>query len=122
MIVEQMISNIEYLHSRHYLHRDIKPDNFCMGIEKNRNKLFLLDFGLAKVYMNKSGKHIPYKEGKSLTGTARYASINTHKGLEQARRDDMESIGYVALYCYKGCLPWQGQKGGDKFDKYRRIK
>jgi casein kinase 1 len=122
MLVDQMIARLEYLHSRNLLHRDIKPDNFCMGVNKHWDKLFILDFGLAKKYVMSNGKHIPYKEGKSLTGTARYASINTHRGLEQACRDDMESIGYVALYCLKGSLPWQGQKGGTKGDKYQRIK
>ncbi len=123
MLIDQMIARLEYLHSRSLLHRDIKPDNFCMGANSKKNMLFLLDFGLAKKYVMPNGRHIPYREGKSLTGTARYASINTHKGLEQACRDDMESIGYVALYCLKGSLPWQGQKAiGTKVDKYQRIK
>jgi len=93
-----------------------------MGLDKNKHKLYIIDFGLAKQYVMKNGKHIPYREGKSLTGTARYASINTHMGVEQSCRDDMESIGYVALYCLRGYLPWQGQKGGNKNDKYERIK
>jgi serine/threonine protein kinase len=122
MLIDQMISRLEYLHSRNLLHRDIKPDNFCMGTMNKKNMLYILDFGLAKKYVMANGRHIPYKEGKNLTGTARYASVNTHIGLEQACRDDMESIAYVALYCLKGTLPWQGQKGGTKDDKYQRIK
>ena len=81
--MDQMIQRIEYIHSRHFLHRDIKPDNFCVGLNKTAHKIFLLDFGLAKRYIQKDGRHIPYREGKNLTGTARYASINTHLGIEQ---------------------------------------
>lgn len=77
-----MISRVEFVHSQQFLHRDIKPDNFLMGVNNKATKLFLIDFGLAKRYIEKSGKHIPYKEGKNLTGTARYASVNTHIGIE----------------------------------------
>ena len=77
-----MIERIKYFHKRHFLHRDIKPDNFMMGIDKKRHKVYIIDFGLAKRFLRRDGKHIPYKDGKDLTGTARYASINTHAGVE----------------------------------------
>ena len=83
MLIDQMIARIEYVHNRNFIHRDIKPDNFCIGLNKTSNKIFILDFGLAKRYIQRDGKHIPYREGKNLTGTARYASINTHLGIEQ---------------------------------------
>ena len=70
------------MHTKQFLHRDIKPDNFLIGTEKNAHNVYCVDFGLAKRYIKKDGYHIEYKEGKSLTGTARYASINTHLGIE----------------------------------------
>lgn len=92
MLIDQMISRIEYIHNRHFIHRDIKPDNFCVGLNKTSNKIFILDFGLAKRYIQRDGKHIPYREGKNLTGTARYASINTHLGIEQGNRFKLLSL------------------------------
>jgi len=103
----QMIVRIQACHEEKIIHRDIKPDNFLIGgDEQTKDKVYVIDFGLAKFYKDSSGTHIPYKEGKSLTGTARYASLNTHLGIEQARRDDLESIGHVLLYFLRGSLPW----------------
>ena len=89
----QMLDRIEYIHSRKLIHRDIKPDNFAIGRGKNSHILYILDFGLTKKFWSSTHKcHIPYIEGKKLTGTARYASINALGGCEQSRRDDLESI------------------------------
>jgi len=123
MLADQMISRIEYLHSKNFLHRDIKPDNFLMGTGKKGHLVYLIDFGLSKKYRDqKTLTHIQYKDKKNLTGTARYASINTHLGIEQSRRDDLESIGYVLMYFNRGSLPWQGLKAANKKQKYEKIK
>jgi serine/threonine protein kinase len=109
MIADQLIQRIEYMHSKSYIHRDIKPENFLLGLGKKSNIIYIIDFGLSKKYRDtKTLQHIPYRENKNLTGTARYASINAHLGIEQSRRDDLEAVGYVLIYLAKGFLPWQG--------------
>ncbi|KAK9231709.1 hypothetical protein WN943_021948 [Citrus x changshan-huyou] len=116
MLADQMINRVEFVHSKSFLHRDIKPDNFLMGLGRRANQVYIIDFGLAKRYRDTAThQHIPYRENKNLTGTARYASMNTHLGIEQSRRDDLESLGYVLI------LPWQGLKAGTKKQKYEKI-
>jgi len=122
MLADQMISRIEWVHNKNFIHRDIKPDNFLMGIGRHCNKVFMVDFGLAKKYRDsRTRQHIPYREDKNLTGTARYASVNAHMGIEQSRRDDMESLGYVLMYFNRTALPWQGLKAATKKQKYEKI-
>lgn len=121
-LADQMIIRIDYIHARDFIHRDIKPDNFLMGLGRKESLLHIIDFGLAKKYREtRTHRHIPYKDQKNLTGTARYASIKTHQGIEQSRRDDLESLGYVLMYFNIGSLPWQGLKAETKKQKYDKI-
>ena len=121
MLADQMLTRIEALHEMKYIHRDIKPENFVMGLGPSSKNLFMIDFGLARKFVDASGEHIGYKESKGLIGTARYASINAHLGIEQTRRDDLEAIGYTLIYFAKGKLPWQNIPATTKQQKYFLI-
>mmetsp|Transcript_24705 Transcript_24705/g.36415 ORF Transcript_24705/g.36415 Transcript_24705/m.36415 type:complete len:537 (+) Transcript_24705:96-1706(+) len=121
-LADQMLERIDTFHSRHLIHRDIKPANFVIGTGDQANIVYCVDFGLSKRYRHpKSLQHIPHRDGRSLTGTPRYASINNHLGIEQSRRDDLESIAYVLVYFLKGSLPWQGLKAKSAHKKYQLI-
>ncbi|CAD8201251.1 unnamed protein product [Paramecium pentaurelia] len=113
---QQMIQLLKDLHHSNIIHRDIKPENFVVF----QDKLHLIDFGLSKQYIQ-DGKHIEFRENKGMIGTARYASINSLKGNEQSRRDDLESVGYLLIYLYMGTLPWNNIVADDKTVKYYKI-
>ena len=106
MIGIQILDRLEYIHSKFIIHRDIKADNFLIGL-KNRSIIYIIDFGLAKQYKSrKTGKHVKFSINKKWSGTSRFASANTLRGVEPSRRDDLESLCYLLLYLMKGSLPW----------------
>ena len=122
ILAYQMISILERIHNKNIIHRDIKPENFLMGLDNNSKFLYLSDFGLSKSYNQNSTTHYtPNKEGKKLTGTPRYASINAMRCLEQSPRDDLESIGYILVYLLKGELPWQNIIAKNKTEKIKKL-
>ena len=121
-IAYQMMEIMEYIHKKHIIHRDIKPDNFVIGRGEKKKYIYILDFGLAKKFRSsKTLRHNPMTKNKNLIGTARYASINALKGNSQSRRDDLEAIGYVLMYFLRGRLPWQGIPLKNKEERYRKI-
>lgn len=109
MIGIQILERLQHIHSKNYIHRDIKPQNFLVGLE-NDEIIYIIDFGLAKKYKSDRGKHINFTTCKKIIGTPRFCSINAMAGKMQSRRDDLESFMYLILYFFKGNLPWQGLK------------
>ena len=122
MLGIQMLDRLEFIHNKNIIHRDIKPDNFTIGMDNKSHIIYALDFGLSKKYRStRTHQHIKFNMNKKLTGTARYASINALKGYEQSRRDDLEAIGYVLMYFLRGSLPWQGLHVHKGEDRYKKI-
>lgn len=117
-----LVTLLEQVHVQAVLHRDVKPENCLFDPETGR--FYLIDFGLAKKYLSKQGKHMPRLENKSFRGTLRYCSLNMHLGVENTRRDDLESLIYVLIFFLKGSLPWQNAKvdGLSRNDAIKKIK
>ena len=109
------------MHGKFYIHRDLKPENFLIGLGKNEGTLHLIDYGLAKKYIEPStGHHIEFKERLKFVGALRYASLNAHLGHELGRKDDLESIGFILIYLMRGTLPWQGKSASKTREELER--
>jgi serine/threonine protein kinase len=122
MLVEQTLTQLQFVHSRNIVHRDVKPDNFLIGLGDRASIVHIIDFGLSHYYKKpRTGAHIGLGRHTSFIGTARYASRNAMKGIEQSRRDDLESLGYVWLYLLRGSLPWQGIPARTQDEKMAKI-
>jgi serine/threonine protein kinase len=123
MLAEQLISNIEYIHYKNYLHRNIKPENFLLGSGRKSHRIYTIDFVMAKNYRDpKSLEHVTYSETKKIVGAPRYASLNALQGVEITRRDDLENLGYLLIYFLNGSLPWQGLSEATREDYIQKIK
>jgi casein kinase 1 len=110
-LAQQMLTIIEQIHAYGIIHRDLKPANFLLKTNAQRiSELYLIDFGLAKCFLDEKSRHIVVKTNEQIVGTQRYMSLNTHYGLTTGRRDDLESLGYIILFLYHGRLSWQNQK------------
>ena len=120
-ILIECILCMQDIHSKGIVHRDIKPQNFIISRNPNSNKIFVIDFGLSSWYINSLGEHISYNDECSPVGTARYASLNNHRGIHQTRRDDLESIGYMICFFLKKELPWQGLREPGRVKKWKKI-
>lgn len=106
----QMLTIIEQVHAYGIIHRDLKPANFLLKTNaQNISELYLIDFGLAKCFLDEKNRHCAIKTNEQIIGTTRYMSVNVHQGLTASRRDDLESLGYSFLFLYHGKLPWQNQ-------------
>ncbi|OAA35511.1 casein kinase I isoform delta [Metarhizium rileyi] len=120
MIPSQAISQIEHIHPRGFLHRDIKPDNFLTGLSRQGNIQNTIDFGLAEE--PREAEQATPSAGYGFVGTRRYASIPVHDESMQSWRDDLESLGYVLVYFLRGSLPWQGLEATSEKEKDLLIK
>lgn len=120
LLADQILSILEEVHNAGIVHRDLKPENLVMGRGENNNQVYLIDFGISKVYRDAYGRHIPWRDKKSFIGTARYASCAAHEGIEISRKDDLESLSYVLLFILKGSVPWQNLNISEK-EKCKKV-
>ena len=117
-----IVELLKTIHEKGLVHRDIKPDNFLVGLNGDNKRIFIIDFGFCKSYLSDGVNHMPQKKTHNLIGSQTYASINAHRFIELSRRDDIESLGYMLIYFYKGFLPWQTFDYENTNDKIIQLK
>ena len=115
-----IVELLKTIHEKGLVHRDIKPDNFLVGLNGDNKRIFIIDFGFCKSYLSDGVNHIPQKKTHNLIGSQTYASINAHNLIELTRRDDLESLGYMLMYFYSGFLPWQLDKTNENIKKQKQ--
>jgi len=122
MLADEMLSRIEFIHSRNFIHGNIKPAQFLMGRGSTKNKVYIIPFRGSQRYIDPiTGLHIPYKEGLRFHYTDTFASINQLSGIERSRRDDIESLGYTLVYFLKGSFPWHNINFITKKERIKKI-
>ena len=117
----QCIERLKFIHSKNYIHRNIKPENFVIGLE-DPHVIYLQNFYLCEKYRSsKTNQHAKFKYTKEIVGTERYGSVNALRGLRQGRRDDLESLCYMLIYFFLGKLPWQGISADSDTEKHEKL-
>ncbi|KAI0209214.1 Casein kinase 1-like protein 5, partial [Lamellibrachia satsuma] len=124
MLADQMLDIIQFIHENHFIYRDIKPDNFLIGVDVDTHRIYIVDFGLAKKYLRGRAlrRSSSYHFSHPMVGTTRYASLHAHRGEDLSPRDDMESLAYVWIYLLRGNLPWQGLKAEHRDQTFAAVK
>ncbi|VDO93531.1 unnamed protein product [Soboliphyme baturini] len=116
----QILRAIQDIHSVGFIHRDIKPSNFAMGRTSATHRVvFMLDFGLARQYVNGKGELRSPRSSAGFRGTVRYASLTAHKNREMSRKDDLWSLFYMIVEFIHGSLPWRKIKDKEEVGRLK---
>jgi serine/threonine protein kinase len=121
IIAVQLLERLEFIHSRSIIHRDLKPHQLVLGGSRNKT-IYIVDYGLSKTFESSSGAHIHYMDGLPFVGTFNYASVHAHLGIQQSRRDDLESYCYILAYFLTGGLPWKNYPCTQNESSIKRFK
>lgn len=118
-IGERILDLLKSIHELGVIHRDVKPDNFLLGLYDNISQIYIIDFGFCKSYLQ-DGQHIQIKKTNNLIGSPNYASIHAHDFVELSRRDDLESLGYILIFLHYGKFDWE-QNTIEEIKQYKKM-